>query len=302
MPKPTLIVMAAGMGKRYGSLKQIDPVGAHGQTLMEYSLYDARRAGFEKAVFIISEKLREEFPGFIRRIGNALEVQAVIQSLEDIPTGFQVPAGREKPWGTGHAVWVARNEIHSPFAVINADDYYGRSSFAKIHQFLMGIDHQSDVYAMVGFQLLNTLSENGFVARGICQTDAEGRLLALKERTHIISTSDGALYTEDGQLYRKLPGDTLASMNIWGFPESFLRELDTKFTSFLQSARENPLSAEYFLPDVVGEIVNEGRAKVAVLPCGEKWYGMTYAEDREAVKRAIRSMTDKGIYPESLWA
>ena len=302
MRKPTLLVMAAGLGKRYGSLKQIDPVGNHGQTLMEYSLFDARRAGFERALFIISEKLRAEFSCFIRRIGGALEVEAVVQSLEDIPSGFRVPAGREKPWGTGHAVWVARNAIHSPFAVINADDYYGQSSFGEIYQFLMSTDRRSDAYAMVGFQLLNTLSENGFVARGICRTDGEGRLLALKERTHIIATCDGAMYTEDGQVYHKLPNDTFASMNIWGFPESFLQKLDAKFPPFLQSAGENPLCAEYFLPDVVGEIIGEGGATVQVLPCEEKWYGMTYAEDREVVKRAIRVVTEKGIYPDNLWA
>lgn len=304
MGKPVLVIMAAGIGKRYGSLKQVDPVGECGQTLMEYSLYDAKRAGFEKVLFIISANMQRDFSAYIeKRIGNALQVDTVVQSLQDIPPGFSIPEDRAKPWGTGHAVLAARKLIHSPFVAINADDYYGPSSFVTIYNFLTNLDQQPEnTYAMVGYQLVNTLSPNGFVSRGICQTGTDGQLHSIKERTHIISTCDGPLFTEDGDRYERLSGDTIASMNFWGLTESFLGELEARFASFLQEAlHNNPLGAEYFLPDVIGQIVRDGSASVKVLQCDEKWYGMTYPEDRAVVVDAIRDMTNKGIYPECFW-
>lgn len=304
MIKPALIVMAAGIGSRYGGLKQVAAVGAHGESLMEYSLFDAKRAGFEEVVFIISSAMEHEFPQYIMaRIGNALSVRCVVQALEDIPDGFAVPSARVRPWGTGHAVLAARHMIKGPFAVINADDYYGPTGFSAIYQFLT--DQKSgdqNTYAMVGYLLANTLSENGHVARGICRTDMDGWLAEIKERTHIISTPEGIQYIENGESF-PLSADTLASMNLWGLPESFIAELETRFALFLERTLSgNALGGEYFLPDVIGDILREGRASVRVLPCGERWYGMTYPKDRPVVAEAISRMTENGLYPQKLWS
>ncbi len=305
MPKPVLVVMAAGMGSRFGGLKQIQPVGPHEQALMDYSLYDARRAGFEEAVFIISPKMaRDGFEAELRaRVGGGLAVRCAVQDLADVPEGTAVPDGRAKPWGTGHAVRACRGMLHAPFAVINADDYYGPGSFAAIHAFLSARpEGEARRYAMVGYQIHNTLSESGSVARGVCRTDADGRLVEIHERTHIIATVDGALYTENGQIYHKLPDDTIVSMNIWGFTADFMAELDARFTAFLARAlAENPLKGEYFLPEIVGEMLREGQAAVDVLPCHERWYGVTYQQDLPEVRAAIAKMTAAGLYPERLW-
>jgi len=304
MPKPALVVMAAGLGSRYGGLKQIQPVGPHDQMLMDYALYDAKRAGFEEVIFIISRSMEAAFPGDMeRRLGNHLHIRYAVQEIEDVPAGFSVPEGRVKPWGTGHAVRACRGMLDAPFAAINADDYYGRSSFQKIYDFLTVSRAQQPVrYAMVGYDLYNTLSASGFVARGICRTDYSGNLVEIKERTHIISTQEGAMYTEDGRVYYRLPEDTIASMNLWGFTLDFMEELDIRFTQFLDTAlRANPLKAEYFLPEVVGSMLRDRKAEVSVLPCAEKWYGVTYKEDLPIVADTIRSMTEDGVYPENLW-
>ena len=303
MRKPTLVVMAAGMGSRYGGLKQIRPVGRYGQAIMDYSLYDARRAGFEEVVFIISPAMERDFLADIReRVGSDVGIRCAVQGLGDVPAGYAVPPGREKPWGTGHAVLASRGLIDGPFAAINADDFYGPSAFAAVYDFLTeATPSDRREYAMVGYDLPKTLSESGYVARGICKMDHHRKLVEIHERTHIISTCDGALYTEDGQLYHRLPDDAVASMNLWGFTKDFMGELECRFKCFLDdAATKNPLKAEYFLPEVVGAMLRENAVEVRVLPCAERWYGVTYREDVPAVTRAIERMTKEGMYPERL--
>ena len=300
--KPLLVVMAAGMGSRYGGLKQLDPVGSNGQALMDYSLYDAHRAGFDEAVFIISPKMAED--GFERdirrRVGNALEIRCAVQRLDDLPAGFAVPEGRVKPWGTAHAVRSCREMVDAPFAAVNADDYYGPGGMKEIFDFLSHA--QSGEYCMVGYELLNTLSENGSVARGVCEVDETHRLLSVTERTHIISTCDGALFTEDGAHYERLPDDTLVSLNLWGFTPDIFPAMEDGFIRFLrEAAPKNPLKAEYYLPTVVAESLAAGRATAQVLPCRERWFGVTHRQDKPAVVEAIRQKTAEGVYPDRLW-
>jgi hypothetical protein len=301
MSKPVLVVMAAGLGSRFGGAKQVRPVGAHDQALMDYSLYDARRAGVEEAVFIISPAMADSFPDTIRaRVGEGLRVRCVVQDIADVPEGFTPPEGRAKPWGTGHAVRACRGQVDAPFAVINADDFYGRSGFQAIYDYLSG-GAQSGECAMVGYALSNTLTDNGYVARGICAVDGAGYLQSIREHTHIIASCEGALSTEDQQTYHRLPETALASMNLWGFLPEFLPALDAGFTDFLQNELpENPLRAEYFLPNVVGAMLADGRLRAKVLPCRERWYGITYAEDLPRVTAAIVEMTREGLYPERL--
>ena len=305
MKKPTLVIMAAGMGSRYGGLKQIDPVDEQGHIIMDFSIYDAAKAGFEKVVFIIKKENEQDFREKIGdRISEKMEVAYVYQELTNLPEGIQVPEGRVKPWGTGHAVLCAANEIDGPFAVINADDYYGSHAFAVIYRYLTS--HEDDEryrYAMVGYQLENTLTENGYVARGICETDEEGYLTKITERTHIEKKEDGAAYTEDGgQTWVHLPKNSVVSMNMWGFTHSILEEIRDGFPAFLEAGlRENPLKCEYFLPAIVSDLLAEGRATVKVLESEDKWYGITYKEDKPAVTGAIQAMKDSGLYPERLW-
>ncbi len=305
MQKPVLVVMAAGMGSRYGGLKQVDPVGPYGQALMDYSLYDAKRAGFEEAVFVISPAMADTFPAEIEaRVGGSLAVRCAVQRLDDLPDGFSVPDGRTKPWGTGHAVRACRGLLQGPFAAVNADDYYGPAGFAALYDFLNHLTpSQKGEYAMVGYELSKTLSESGSVARGICSMDESGMLVEIHERTHIIHSPDGPLYTEDGETYFRLPAQSMASMNLWGFGADFMQELDARFAAFLRGAiRSNPLKGEYFLPEVVGQMLREGSARVRVLPCAQRWYGMTYPGDKPMVVQAIREMTEAGVYPEKLWS
>lgn len=305
MKKPVLVVMAAGMGSRYGGLKQVTPVGPQGQALLDYALYDAWRAGFEEALFIISPAMEQGFPAEMeKRVGTRIMVRCVTQALSDVPEGYAVAEGRTKPWGTGHAVRAGRDLLKGPFAVINADDYYGPTSFRAIHDFLI---HTGETalphYAMVGYELAKTLSESGHVARGICKIDEKSMLAEIHERTHIIHTQEGAMYTEDGEIYRRLPENATASVNLWGFTQDFLPALNEGFEAFLQGpAKERPLQAEFYLPEVVGALLRSQRATVRVLPSAERWYGMTYAEDTPVVAEAIRRMTAEGLYPERLWA
>lgn len=305
MKKPVLVIMAAGMGSRYGGLKQIDPVDEYGHMIIDFSLYDAKQAGFEKVVFIIKKENEEIFKEVIgSRIAEYMEVAYVFQDLQNIPEGFTVPEGRVKPWGTGHAVLSCIDIVDGPFAVINADDYYGRKAFQVIYDYLAS--HEDDDkyrYTMVGYRLENTVTDNGHVARGICTTNEAGELIAIHERTRIEKHADGIAYTEDeGATWTTVPGNTLVSMNMWGFTESILKELQKHFPAFLEKGtRENPLKCEYFLPEVVSGLLADGKATVAVLSSSDKWYGVTYKEDKPVVVAAIRSMKDRGIYPEKLW-
>ena len=305
MTKPVLVVMAAGMGSRYGGLKQLDPVGGHGQVIMDYSIYDARRAGFETVVFVIKPEIEAQFKAAVGdRIARGMDVKYAFQRLEDLPEGYAVPEERVKPWGTAQAVLSARKVVKGPFAVINADDYYGPQAFREIYRYLSDHpDGERYEYAMVGYQLKNTVTENGHVARGVCEETADGLLTAITERTHIESTPAGPRYTEDnGQTWTELSGEAIVSMNLWGFTRSFLDEAWARFPAFLDGAlAADPLKAEYFLPGVVSSLIAEEKARVKVLRSADKWYGVTYQADKPQVAAAIASMTEGGLYPDALW-
>jgi NDP-sugar pyrophosphorylase family protein len=301
MRKPMLVIMAAGMGSRYGGLKQMDPVDDEGHLIIDFSLYDAMEAGFEDVVFIIKRENEELFRKAIGdRIAKKMNVQYVFQSVEDLPEGYQVPEGRVKPWGTGHAVLSCIYTINeAPFAVINADDYYGKHAFSLIYDYLTkNADDDTFHYAMVAYRVGNTVTEHGSVARGVCKTDAEGYLTEITERTRIEKHNGGIAWTEDdGATWNELDPETVVSMNLWGFTESFLDELQQRFPAFLDgSAKENPLKAEYFLPFVVEELLREKKADVRVLRTPDRWYGVTYHEDRPVVVEAIRKMKEQGLY------
>ncbi|WP_294498102.1 sugar phosphate nucleotidyltransferase [uncultured Gemmiger sp.] len=306
MSKPILVVMAAGMGSRYGGLKQIDPVGPCGEAILDYSLYDARRAGFSTVVFIIKHEIEAEFKRTVgaRAEKAGLEVRYAFQQLELLPEGFAVPEGRVKPWGTAHAVLSAAGCIDAPFAVINADDYYGPACFQLIYNYLSThADGEKLAWAMVGFHLKNTVSENGSVSRGVCVTDREGNLVSVTERTRI-EPRDGAIaYTEDdGKTWVQLPGDTVVSMNLWGFTPSFVEQARQGFAAFLsENLPVNPLKCEYYLPSVVTAALQSGKAQVKVLTSPDKWYGITYREDKPALMDALEAMTRAGTYPRGLW-
>ena len=305
--KPVLVVMAAGMGSRYGGLKQIDPVGSQGEAILDYSLFDAHRAGFETAVIIIKEAIKKDFMDTVgKRLEKCpMEIRYAYQEINKLPEGFTVPDGREKPWGTSHAVLCAKEAIDgAPFAVINADDYYGRSAFQVIYDYLSGAkDGEKYDYCMVGYRLGNTVTENGSVARGICATDENGYLTDIVERTKIEQQSDAIRFTEDdGQTWTELSADTPVSMNMWGYTPSFLREIGDRFPGFLAEAiPANPLKCEMYLPMTVGELLKEGKATVKVLRSADKWYGVTYAADKPVVVAALKSMTEQGLYPDGLW-
>ena len=304
--KPVLVVMAAGMGSRYGGLKQIDPVGGCGEAILDYSLYDAYEAGFRTAVIIIKEAIRLDFMDTVgaRLKRCPMEIRYAYQELDMLPAGYSVPEVRAKPWGTSHAVLCAAKTIgDAPFAVINADDYYGKSAFRSIYRFLT--EHADDElyrYCMVGYHLCNTVTENGSVARGVCQVNAEGCLDAIVERTRIEKQADGIRYTEDGSTWVPLAENTVVSMNMWGFMPSFLRELQARFPAFLDKALvENPAKAEFFLPSTVAALLEEKKASVRVLESLDRWYGVTYAADKPYVVAALKEMTRQGMYPNSLW-
>ncbi len=360
--KPILLIMAAGMGSRYGGLKQIDPVGSRGEIILDFSLYDAMLAGFERVVFVIKEENEEAFRSLIDgRAGRFLDAAYAFQKQDDLPDGYEVPEGRVKPWGTAHAVYAAREYVDAPFCVINADDYYGPGAFQTMYDFLSGLADQSpdgspegssdeegeqndsgrkDRYAMVAFQLDKTLTENGHVARGVCSVSPEGVLISVTERTKIMwrpasevvetgadqdpSDKEGGAYgagealigetqeerdavvpaytEDDGRTWSMLAPDTPVSMNFWGFSRSFMDAVTAGFPKFLNRAlAEDPLKGEYFLPSVVTEKIESGSAEVRVLRSRDKWYGVTYKEDKESVKDALQSMKDKGLYPEELW-
>ena len=304
--KPVLVVLAAGMGSRYGGLKQIDPVGSHGEAILDYSVYDAHEAGFETVVILIKEAIRKDFMETVgARLAKApVEIRYAYQELDKLPAGYAVPEGRTKPWGTSHAVLCAKDAIDgAPFGVINADDYYGKSAFRALYQALSrASDGEKYDYCMVGYELSNTVTENGSVARGICATDDDGNLTQVVERTRIEQHEDGIRYTEDGSNWEKLAADTIVSMNMWGFTPSFLEEVETRFAAFLDKALvENPEKGEYFLPFVVEQLLRENKANVKVLTSSDKWYGVTYAADKPGVVAALRGFAAQGMYPDGLW-
>lgn len=302
--EPILLIMAAGMGSRYGGLKQMDPVGPSGEVILDYSIFDARRAGFKRVIFLIKHEIEADFKRLVgSHIEPHMEVRYAFQQVEKIPAPFTVPQGRVKPWGTGHAVLCCKEFIDAPFVVINADDYYGVDAFQTAYDVLTSLrDDEKQRFMMVGYQLPNTLTENGHVSRGVCETDAEGNLISVTERTHIIKSSDGPLYTEDGATYHLLPDTALVSMNMWGFTPSFVDALEAGFPAFLEKAvKENPLKGEYFLPSVVSDLLAKDQAAVQVLPSRDRWYGVTYQEDKPVVKAALRAMGESGLYPTPLW-
>lgn len=305
MNKPTLVVMAAGMGSRYGGLKQIDPISDKGEIILDFSLYDALMAGFEDVIFIIKEENESDFRALIdERAGKHFNVKYAFQKLEDLPNGYDVPEGRVKPWGTCHAVLAARKLIEGPFAVINADDYYGPGAFQTMYEFLSkAVDGDSYSFSMVGYQLAKTLTENGHVARGVCRVNSEGYLEDIVERTKIMHRTEGIAYTEDEEkTWNVLPEGTVVSMNFWGFTLSMMKEMETRFPGFLDEAiKGNPLKGEYFLPGVVDRLIKEKKAAVKVLKSEDQWYGVTYKEDKEGVMAALQAMKDKGEYPDKLW-
>lgn len=304
MNKPVLIIMAAGMGSRYGGLKQIDPVDDEGNKIIDFSIYDAILAGFEKVIFVIKEENEADFRAVVSdRIGDKIKIVYAYQKLENIPEGCKIPEGRVKPWGTAHAVLSAIDEVNGPFAVINSDDFYGREAFKLIYDYLMSHeDNDKYQYAMVGYALKNTLTENGSVSRGVCELDDEEKLTDIVERTKIIKTENGAAYTEDGENYSDINPESIVSMNLWGFTEGFMGEVSKRFERFIrEEVPANPLKAECYLPFVVDELLKENKAEVKVLKSKDRWFGVTYKEDKEMVKRSIADLKEKGVYPKNLF-
>lgn len=306
MNKPILVIMAAGMGSRYGGLKQIDPVDEQGHIIIDFSLYDAMRAGFERAIFIIKKENEQAFKEVIGdRVSKHMEVKFVFQDLNDVPEGFEIPEGRVKPWGTAHAIYSCRDVIDAPFAVINADDYYGVEAFKVIYDYL--VSHSDDEkyrYAMVGYRLGNTLTEFGSVARGVCVTSEDGYLLGVDEKTNIIKTETGAAFSEDGgQTYINISPDTPVSMNMWGFYPSIIKEFGIALDDFFANkVALNPLKAECFIPIEVDALLKADKATVKVLSSKDKWFGVTYKEDKPFVQASVKALKEKGVYPENLWA
>ena len=303
--KPILVVMAAGMGSRYGGLKQIDAVGSQGEAILDFSLFDAYEAGFETAVIIIKEAIRKEF---METVGKRLEkcpmeIRYAYQELEELPEGFDVPEGRTKPWGTCHAVVCAKDALgDAPFAVVNADDYYGKSAYKVIFDYLMQAeDGAAYDYCMVGYELGKTVTEHGSVSRGVC-TIEDGKLTAITERTRIEKRESGIYFTEDGESWTQLAPETTVSMNLFGFTSSFLREIELRFPAFLQeNLKKNPQKCEFYLPLLVSMLLSEGKAEMTVLQSPDKWFGVTYAADKPLVMAAIRELTEQGKYPDGLW-
>ena len=305
--KPVLVVMAAGMGSRYGGLKQIDPVGSRGEAILDYSLFDAYEAGFRTAVIVIKEAIREDFMATVgkRLEGCPLEIRYAYQEITKLPEGYALPEGRVKPWGTAHAVLCAADAVDgAPFAAINADDYYGKEALKQIYTFLENAqDTDKYAYCMVAYNLGNTVTENGSVARGVCVTDADSFLTSVTERTRIEQYEGGIHYLDDdGETWVDAPADTPVSMNMWGFTPSFMEELNAYFPAFLdRDMPANPLKAEMFLPTVVSYLINSDKATVKMLRTADKWYGVTYAADKPTVIAALQALTAEGKYPDGLW-
>lgn len=299
--KPTLFVLAAGMGSRYGGLKQLDGLGPHGETIMDYSIYDAIQAGFGKVVFVIRRVFEQDFrEKIVSKYENRIPVELVFQDLDNLPAGFTVPEGREKPWGTNHAVLMGKDVIHEPFAVINADDYYGRESFKVLADYLCSIEGTKGQYAMVGYRVANTLSESGTVARGVCETDENGYLTKVTERTKILREEDGVIryIEEDGKT--AVEDNTPVSMNMWAFTPDYFKYSEDYFVSFLKEHGQE-LKSEFFIPLMVDVLIHSGKATCRVLDTPSKWFGVTYATDRPQVVAKFAELVEKGIYPSPLF-
>ncbi len=302
MKNPELVIMAAGMGSRYGGLKQIDTVDEAGHIIIDYSIYDAMRAGFKDVTFIIKKEIEKDFREVMDKHleGKDINVKYVYQEIDKLPEGYSVPEGRKKPWGTAHAILCCLGTVDAPFAVINADDYYGANAFMKIYDFLKNTtDDDKYHYAMVGYRIKNTVTEQGTVSRGVCESDENGMLTEIVERTKIGIKGDTIYYTEDG-VDTTLDPETLVSMNLWGFTPSYINECKARFSKFLdENVAKNPEKCEFFLPTVVAELINEGKCDVKVLDNQDKWYGVTYKEDKVTVIEAFKALKASGIYPEN---
>lgn len=301
--KPKLVIMAAGMGSRYGGLKQIDPVDEYGNIIIDYSIYDALRAGFEDIIFIIKHEIEADFKAAIgRRMEKHANITYVYQQLDKLPKGFSVPEGRVKPWGTSHAVLCCKDVADGAFVPLNADDYYGPEAFRLAYDFLMNNNNENE-HCLIGYPVAKTLTEHGFVSRGVCEVDENGTLLDIHERTKVRMKGIGAEYTEDdGESFITIPENATVSMNIWGFNKGLMKELEESFPKFLETAvKENPLKCEDYLPEAVRRAIKGNRASVKVIPTHDRWHGVTYSEDKPALVAAIKALKEKGVYPEKLW-
>lgn len=305
MKDTTLVIMAAGIGSRFGGgIKQLEPMGPNGEIIMDYSIYDAKAAGFNKVVFILRKDIEADFREIIgQRIEKVIDVDYVFQSLDDLPAGYTAPADRKKPWGTGQAVLCCKGVVNEPFAVINADDYYGKEAFKKVHDYLVGegtTDKEYDM-CMAGFILKNTLSDNGAVTRGVCVVDENEYLTAVVETGGIMMTPEGTIIHEENGSDMAITPEQHVSMNMWGFTPNFLNELETGFGAFLSEIPEGEVKREYLLPTIVDKLIKSGKASVKVLETKDKWFGVTYKEDKESVVAAFKKLIADGVYPENLW-
>ena len=299
--KPTLLVLAAGIGSRYGGIKQMDQVGPSGECIIDYSVYDAIRAGFGKVVFVVNRSIEDEFKTFFEgRLQGRIPTEYVLQEMRNVPEGTFIHPERQKPWGTGHAVLTARDAIHSPFAVINADDFYGGTAYRLVADFFQSCPPESLNFCMIGYRLGNTLSEHGSVSRGVCRVDDQDDLLDIVERTAIHKQASNIGYTDGTGQWTLLPGDTFVSLNFWGFTPAFFDLLQSGFEVFLRENAANP-KAEYYIPTIVGHLVKTKKAAVQVLKTEDPWFGVTYREDKPETVRRIRQLVEKGLYPPSLW-
>ncbi len=305
MKNTTLVIMAAGIGSRFGGgIKQLEPMGPNGEIIMDYSIYDAKAAGFNKVVFILRKDIEEDFRQIIgQRIEKVIDVEYVFQSLDDLPEGFKAPADRKKPWGTGQAVLCCKGVVNEPFAVINADDYYGKEAFKKVHDYLVGggtTDKEYDM-CMAGFILKNTLSGNGAVTRGVCVVDENDYLTEVVETGGLMMTAEGTIAHEDNGSDMVITPEQHVSMNMWGFTPGFLNELETGFSAFLSEIPEGEVKREYLLPTIVDNMIKSGKASVKVLETQDKWFGVTYKEDKDSVVAAFKKLIADGVYPANLW-
>jgi dTDP-glucose pyrophosphorylase len=299
--KPSLLILAAGIGSRYGSLKQMDKFGPSGETLIDYSIFDALKAGFQKVTFIISKNMKNEFKEiFIKRYQDKIEVHHILQEIEDVPEEIQVTTHRTKPWGTAHAVLVAASKIKEPFAVLNGDDFYGAESFKIIFSYLSSLDNADKSYCLVGYRLSKTLSEQGYVSRAICELDEEGYLKSIVERTHVLKIQGKIAYQDEEGTMIPIEEDPIVSTNLMGFTPSVFSHLEFYFERFIQEHSQNA-KTEFFLPDILNKIIQTNKARVKVLKTGENWFGVTYKEDKTAATQKIQDLVHEGIYPENLW-
>ncbi len=300
--KPTLLILAAGIGSRYGGVKQMDKIGPSGESIIDYSIYDAIKAGFGKVVFVLNRKIEIDFMEMILpKLKGKIEVEYVLQEVDNIPEEFEINPERIKPWGTGHAILVAKDKIQEPFAAINADDYYGPSAFAMVSEFFNSIDPKTNQYCMVGYKLANTLSEHGSVSRGVCNIDNEGFLRQVTEHTKIEKTNDAIGYQDENGNWDMLPGNSIVSMNFWGFTNGIFDFLEEGFEAFIRENAYDP-KAEYFIPSVVTELIQKMDATVKVLKSSDQWFGVTYKEDKQASVSRINKLVEECVYPTSLWS